>query len=54
MKEWIGKCKECGKDICCENGFFNGVLLPGHEYLCWDCDEKEQKDQSSQSGRGSQ
>lgn len=41
MKELIGQCKSCGKNIYCEDGFFNGVLLPGHQYLCMDCDEKE-------------
>lgn len=40
MKEWIGNCKSCGKDIYCENGFFNGVVLPAHEYLCFDCEEQ--------------
>ncbi|HET7580702.1 MAG TPA: hypothetical protein VFK33_15600 [Bacillales bacterium] len=43
MKEYIGECKNCGKTIYCENGFLNGVLLPGHEYLCWACDEKEEQ-----------
>lgn len=46
MKEWIGTCMDCGKDINCENGFFNGVLLPGHTYRCFDCDEKQQQKQS--------
>ncbi|HLQ70622.1 MAG TPA: hypothetical protein VK142_02415 [Bacillota bacterium] len=47
MKEYIGSCHHCGKDIYCENGFFNGVLLPGHIYRCFECDDeisKEQKD----------
>lgn len=41
MKEWIGICQICGKDIHCEDGFFNGIVLPGHEYRCFECDEKQ-------------
>jgi len=40
MHEYIGTCKNCGVNIYCENGFFNGVLLPGHEYLCFECEDK--------------
>jgi len=43
MKEWIGTCKKCGENIHCENGFFNGVVLPNHEYLCFDCEEMESR-----------
>lgn len=42
MKEFVGACRECGKAIHCENGFFNGIVLPGHDYLCFDCAEKEE------------
>lgn len=46
MREWVGSCQRCGVNIYCENGFFNGVILPGHEYLCFDCEEKESEDQT--------
>lgn len=51
MNEWIGNCQECGIGIYCENGFFNGVLLPGHKYRCFDCDEKiaEEEDEENDS-----
>lgn len=38
MRELIGQCKICGKEIYCENGFFNGVILAGHEYRCFECE----------------
>ena len=41
MREWIGTCKDCGENIYCENGFFNGVVLTNHAYLCFDCEEME-------------
>ncbi|GIN62548.1 hypothetical protein J27TS8_25410 [Robertmurraya siralis] len=43
MREYLGQCKICGKEICCENGFFNGVLLPEHDYLCFKCDQNKQQ-----------
>ncbi|HET7629699.1 MAG TPA: hypothetical protein VFK44_15100 [Bacillales bacterium] len=50
MKEFIGTCKICNKAVYCENGFFNGILLPGHEYLCYDCDEKQQDNKKKDNG----
>lgn len=41
MREWIGTCHSCGTDIYCENGFFNGTVLPGHQYLCFECESEE-------------
>lgn len=38
MREFIGTCQHCGENIYCEDGFFNGVLLPGHIYRCFECD----------------
>lgn len=43
MREYIGKCNICGKEIYCEDGFFNGVLNTHHDYLCFECDAKEQQ-----------
>lgn len=45
MKEWIGNCRNCREKIYCENGFFNGVVLPGHEYLCFECENQESNHQ---------
>lgn len=40
MRELIGTCHHCGIAIYCEDGFFNGVLLPGHKYRCFECDDE--------------
>ncbi|WP_210367809.1 hypothetical protein [Bacillus sp. REN3] len=39
MKELVGICQACGKDIYCLDGFLNGVHLDGKIY-CFDCFEK--------------
>lgn len=36
MMELIGKCTSCGKNVYCENGFFNGVHEGGKLY-CTRC-----------------
>ncbi|WP_269430744.1 hypothetical protein [Domibacillus enclensis] len=41
MKELVGTCAVCGKDIYCMDGFLNGVKENG-ELLCFPCaDESE-------------
>ncbi|WP_010530347.1 hypothetical protein [Lentibacillus jeotgali] len=40
MRELIGECQQCGKNVYCENGFFDGVQENG-KLLCNECaDEK--------------
>ncbi len=42
MRELIGKCKCCQKEVYCMDGFFNGVVLENGEIVCFSCeDEKE-------------
>lgn len=41
MRERVGQCKTCGAPIYCEDGFFNGILLPGHQYLCMSCHDEQ-------------
>ncbi|WP_275661792.1 hypothetical protein [Lentibacillus sediminis] len=36
MREWIGKCSSCGRDVYCENGFFAGEQKNG-KLLCENC-----------------
>jgi hypothetical protein len=43
MKELVGYCTKCGKEIFCLDGFFNGVHLDGNQIYCFDCVEKENK-----------
>jgi hypothetical protein len=44
LKELIGKCSHCGKNLYCLEGFFNGVILENKELVCFECvaDEKEE------------
>ncbi|WP_276282284.1 hypothetical protein [Virgibacillus indicus] len=41
MRELIGKCTSCGKNVYCENGFFDGVQDNG-KLFCNECAEKEE------------
>jgi hypothetical protein len=43
MKELVGNCTKCGKEIFCLDGFFNGVHLDGNQIHCFNCVEKESK-----------
>lgn len=41
MKEWVGYCEVCGKDIYCLDGFLNGVKEEA-ALLCFDCGEQDE------------
>ncbi|WP_279326308.1 hypothetical protein [Bacillus litorisediminis] len=41
MKELIGPCTVCGKDIYCLDGFLNGVIQEDGTVVCFDCNEGE-------------
>ncbi|MET1032195.1 hypothetical protein [Domibacillus tundrae] len=41
MKELIGQCAACGKDVYCLDGFLNGVKAE-EELLCFDCADGDQ------------
>ncbi|MFS0672250.1 hypothetical protein [Ornithinibacillus sp. 179-J 7C1 HS] len=43
MKELVGKCNSCGKEVYCENGFLNGVH-EGGELFCMSCVQLLEKD----------
>ncbi|MEN2467454.1 hypothetical protein [Ornithinibacillus sp. FSL M8-0202] len=36
MKELVGVCNRCGKEVYCENGFLDGIH-EGGELLCMLC-----------------
>lgn len=42
LKELIGVCEGCGKEVFCEDGFFDGVVEEGR-LLCNHCAEKSEK-----------
>ena len=43
MRESIGTCKACGKELYCLDGFFNGVVRDTKEIYCFDCNEAATK-----------
>ncbi|WP_310362674.1 hypothetical protein [Neobacillus drentensis] len=44
MKELIGSCKSCNKEIHCLDGFFNGIHTEEKEIYCFECYEKKDKE----------
>lgn len=49
MRELIGPCSNCGKDIYCRDGFLDGVYVDG-KLLCFECaaELKEIKEEQTQ------
>ncbi|WP_197031385.1 hypothetical protein [Bacillus sp. UNC438CL73TsuS30] len=43
MRELVGSCKCCNKEIYCLDGFFNGIHTKDKEIYCFDCYESEEK-----------
>jgi hypothetical protein len=48
MKELIGRCSCCGKELFCLDGFFNGVYTDEKKIVCFDC-ENAMKEENPQS-----
>ncbi|SFK54042.1 hypothetical protein SAMN04487936_1177 [Halobacillus dabanensis] len=44
MKEKVGYCTICGKELFCENGFLNAILENDHTLVCFPCEERKKKD----------
>lgn len=42
MKELVGLCSLCGKELFCLDGFFNGVHTDDKRVICFECTEKTQ------------
>ena len=47
MRELIGPCSNCGKDIYCRDGFLDGVYVKG-ELLCFDCAAEQEKEEQQE------
>ncbi|WHX99044.1 hypothetical protein [Neobacillus sp. DY30] len=43
MKELVGHCITCSKEIFCLEGFFNGVLADDRKMYCYECYESNKK-----------
>ncbi|WP_240377664.1 hypothetical protein [Bacillus piscicola] len=45
MRELVGECAVCGKEVFCLDGFLNGVVDEEKKLLCFECtDEKKNSD----------
>lgn len=43
MKELIGNCSICNKEVFCLDGFFNGIIQDkDKKILCFECAENDQ------------
>ncbi|WML47747.1 hypothetical protein RCG23_20750 [Neobacillus sp. PS3-34] len=43
MKELVGLCSQCGKEVFCLDGFFSGIVTEDKKILCFECDEEIKK-----------
>jgi hypothetical protein len=39
MRELVGSCQQCGKEIFCLDGFLNGVHTKDGRVFCFDCEK---------------
>jgi hypothetical protein len=40
-KELVGKCKICQKNIYCNSGFIEGIVLEDKTLICFKCTKKQ-------------
>jgi len=50
MKELVGTCKCCDKEVYCLGGFFNGVVSDNKEIYCFDCYEELMNTENNPQG----
>lgn len=48
MRELVGTCESCGKDVFCLNGFLNGVSEAGR-LQCFECADGEEASDNPQN-----
>ncbi|MDP4083821.1 MAG: hypothetical protein Q8934_04305 [Bacillota bacterium] len=48
MKELVGHCSCCGKEIFCLDGFFNGIHTDDKKIFCFECHENTKKEKKPQ------
>jgi hypothetical protein len=44
LKELVGRCSICGKELYCLDGFFNGIILESKELVCFNCNESNKEE----------
>ena len=48
MKELVGNCTSCSKEIYCLDGFFNGVQSDDRKMYCFECYEESNHEENPQ------
>jgi hypothetical protein len=48
VKELVGRCSCCGKELFCLDGFFNGIYTKDKKIICFEC-ESQLKENNPQS-----
>ena len=43
MKELIGHCAACSKEVYCKGGFLDGVIQEDKSLLCFTCHNKSKE-----------
>lgn len=41
MRELVGQCSMCGKEIFCVDGFLEGVVMEDKQLQCLTCSEEQ-------------
>ena len=41
LREYVGKCYACEKDIHCHDGYLDGEILSCGVLVCFNCENKE-------------
>jgi hypothetical protein len=49
MKELVGHCFICQKEVFCMDGFFQGEVSNSGETLCFICAEKKEKESNDEA-----
>jgi hypothetical protein len=53
MKELVGHCFICQKEVFCMDGFFQGEVSNSGETLCIICAEKKKKESNDETASNS-
>lgn len=43
MRELVGHCKECNREVYCQDGFLNGVVLEDQSVVCFECMDRNDR-----------
>jgi len=52
MKEFVGFCEQCEKQVFCMDGFLNGELTDQKGVICFACVEENKKTNPGRNDQG--